>query len=190
MDITRLKPGEDSRKNWRTINQVLDRVDPLESAKTDSAAGIAEMRRRPKDLAGPIRMYQLMSEEDDWIVCRALSINVDGERTVGTTDFYIAKPAELRHSVVEEVIEGETFSYAYTNEHERVATIEDGDDAGLTETQVVNPYYLPADDDNDGSIIYAHETAGTGVWREVSTDVFEELTLLEISGREWAQKSE
>ncbi len=132
---------------------------------------------------GGIKMYQLMSEADDWSVCRLLAIDKDGARTVGATDVYIAKPAELRHSIVEEIIDGDDVTYAYTNEHERVATLD-----GSDETQVVVPWYLPHDGDNDGSIIYAHETTGTGVWREIETDVFQELTLLEISGREWAEQ--
>lgn len=144
----------------------------------------------PSGGSGAIRMYQLMSESSNYTVCRTLRIDRTGARTVGPVDLYIAKPPELRHSILEEVIAGETFSYSYTNEHERISTIEDGDDEGLTETQVINPYYLPHDEDNDGSIIYAHDTLGTGVWREVETDVWEQLTLLEITGREWAEKNE
>ncbi len=88
-----------------------------------------------------------------------------------------------------QLIDGDSLTYTYTNAHKRVATIDLGELTEISETQVVVPWYLPDDEDNDGSIIYAIETKGTGVWREVVATVFEQLTFLEVSGREWGRSS-
>lgn len=50
MDPKRLKARDDSRKNWRTINDVMDRLSALEAGNRDRQAAVAELRRRRRDV--------------------------------------------------------------------------------------------------------------------------------------------
>lgn len=125
-----------------------------------------------------LQMFELQSESDDWNVCRPLSIDADGLRATTSVDYYIAKPPELRHSIVSETINGAVFTYTYTDEHTRIMTAEDDS----TETQVVTPWYLPTG--GSVTIIYAQAVVGgTGVWKDGV-----QLTLLEQSSRAWARQ--
>lgn len=148
--------------------------------------------------SGP-QMFLLMEEANDWNICVPITLLQGGTPTVasvddetcilGTGDVFIAKPPELRHTIATEIIDGATFDYTYPDEHTRVATAEDDS----TETEVVTPWYLPYNPaDISGAsftIIYAQAVAGgTGVWREVDTDVWQQLTLLEQSPRAWARQ--
>src|SRR6266496_2072758 len=73
-----------------------------------------------------VGMYQLMSVEADWLVCRTLSIDEEATRTVGETDIYIAKPFKLRNQIVSETffegtVDEEIVEYEYTTSTERIA---------------------------------------------------------------------
>lgn len=150
---------------------------------------------RPRHSAGLVQLFQLMSVEADYLVCRDLSIAEDGSRTTGDIDIFIAKDPKLRNSVTSEWIDGVEYTYAYeANFTERTSSTTGEDD----EIQVVVPYYIPYDDTDeeniiDGDLIFAVETTGTGVWRTVNSgdpdEYKEEITLLELSSRAWAKKA-
>lgn len=47
--ITPIKPGSDSRKNWRTINEIAAGLDGLGFQNSDRRGAIAGLRQRPRD---------------------------------------------------------------------------------------------------------------------------------------------
>ncbi len=57
--ITPIKPGSDSRKNWRTINEIAVGLAGLGYQNSDRRGAIAGMRKHPRDiLADPFQLYQ------------------------------------------------------------------------------------------------------------------------------------
>jgi hypothetical protein len=44
-----IKPGSDARRNWKTINQLIDQQKLLGTQRVDHGGGIAELRKRQKD---------------------------------------------------------------------------------------------------------------------------------------------
>lgn len=180
---------------WGTESIFVDTPDgPLRFQKFENGKYLPVLKREASSFRKLVRMYVLIEEFDDYLRCAALTIEEDGTRhflSSDDTDVYIAKPADIRHSITAQIIDGDSLTYSYADEHTRTATIDEGEATEISEVEVVSPWYLPEDETNDGNIIYAVETVGTGVFRLVSTgpDVFEQLTLLEISGREWARSS-
>jgi hypothetical protein len=140
--------------------------------------------------ATPLQMFVLIEEFNDYLRCAPLEIAQDGTRTFtsGDGDSYIAKPPELRHAIADETIDGDAINYTYLDTHTREASLALSPE--ITETQNVVPWYLPEDDANEGSTIYAAEVlGGTGVYREVTTGNWQQLKLVEVSSRAWARRS-
>ena len=124
-----------------------------------------------------VAMFLLKSVQGDYLTCRTW----DGVNE-GSTDVYIAKDPRLRNSVTSEVLDGVTVSYSYTSTTIRVAswTI---DSVADEEIQHVVPHYLPDTDPEAGEVIFAVQTAHTGV-----TVGEVELIWLEMSnGKAWAR---
>lgn len=138
----------------------------------------------------PLQMFVLIEEFDDYLRCAPLEIAQDGTRTFtsGDSDSYIAKPPELRHTIINEVIDGDAISYEYLDTHTREGRLDLS--PSVTEIQNVVPWYLIEDDDNEGSTIYAAQVSGgAGVYREVTAGNWQQLQLVEVSSRAWARRS-
>ena len=57
--ITPIKPGSDSRKNWRTINEIAAGLSGLGFQNQDRRGAIAGLRQRPRDMnTSPFQIYQ------------------------------------------------------------------------------------------------------------------------------------
>lgn len=178
--LKKIKAGEDSRLNWKTINQCVDHLSSLTRADADRRLAIAELRRIRKDSGSgtaEVGMFLLKEVHGDYLTCHTW----DGS-TEGSTDIYIAKDPALRRSVTSELLDDVTVSYSYTSDVVRVAswTVDSVSDS---ETQHVVPHYQADADEGDGEVIFAISAAHTGVDVDGT-----ELTWMEIrSGRAWAR---
>lgn len=173
--IQKIKEGEDSRRNWRTINKTIDRLATLRTAGQQSGQGIAELRKPRKDASGgSVSTYRIVSVESDHYVCHTWD---EATLTEGSSEVLIARPWEHRNSILSEEIAGTTYDYTYTTTTER-----ESDDGSTTETQVIVPYIILHEDGDNPTVICAIE-CNTGVEVEGSP-----VTLLDINvaGRAWA----
>jgi len=50
--IRALKPGEDSRLNWKTINQCVAQLKTQQARASDLRGGVVELRHKPRDVWG------------------------------------------------------------------------------------------------------------------------------------------
>jgi hypothetical protein len=64
MPIEPIKPGSDSRLNWKTINEILAAQSLQQNQASEQAAAIAELRRRPLDVgAGNVEVILCVEGE-------------------------------------------------------------------------------------------------------------------------------
>ncbi len=132
-------------------------------------------------------MYRLKSVQGDYVTCRTWDGTVEG-----TADVYIAMQAKIRHSILQETIEGVTYFYTYPvvgvgalatdgTFLSRFRVAHTGSATGpVFETCVVTPEWLPDD------VIWA-VAATTGVYRTPGPPPTDPVGLLmAYDGREWA----
>lgn len=93
--ITKIQRGSDSRKNWTTINEIVDALAGAKTQNSERRGAVAYLRRRPRDVEGgagvsvlTLKVKQLFTT---YLRCRTW----DGT-TEGSTDIYVAKPPILR----------------------------------------------------------------------------------------------
>lgn len=119
--------------------------------------------------SGPITTWHFKSMDTDFIVCRSW----DGTNE-GSEDVKIAKPPELRFSIVTETIDGTDVTY---DGYDLDAQTRFAHDGTTDETQVIVPRYLV------DSLVYVCRANSCG------TDEDENpigLLDLNVSGRAWA----
>ena len=166
MTAERLQPTKRWAKGDKlvssTLNEQVDKVNRL--------VEVPSCRQIFTKGGGKIRRFEVVSVDDDYIVC------IEPGDTSSDPKYYnIAKPYLLQRTP----FDGETrdaISYAYTSATERTAT----DETYEEEDQVIVPNYVA------GDIIYAAfaPTGGTGVedasmWLDLNVD-----------GRAWAKVDE
>jgi hypothetical protein len=164
--------GEDSRRNWKTINQCIAEQGTLWQAAREAALAIGEMRRRPRDVAGSLQTVLVKSAEAEYLVCRSW----DGT-TEGSDDIIVAKPFSARQPASETLL-GVTYDYTYEtadalNDYRNVT-------GGATIQQIVVPVWVV-----DGLILVA-QTSFSGVTYDDTVNDPYDLKLIEVSARCWA----
>lgn len=97
----RIKAGEDSRRNWRVINRSLDRLDRLDGGERNGRAGIAELRRRPRDIdAGgvvtPFILTAAGSDANDYVLANEAHWVSGAWEALDAVEVALAKPLLLR----------------------------------------------------------------------------------------------
>jgi hypothetical protein len=95
-----------------------------------------------------LSLHRLKSVQGDYLTCKAWDGTEAGKTTSDAgADVYIAKPAELRDSIVTETIEGEVFTYTYATGPATTPTITNklrtATVGGVVrEVQIVTPEWL------------------------------------------------
>lgn len=170
--IKPLKPGDDSRYNWKTINQCIDEQQALWNKNAADALAIAEIRRRHLDVSGSLQTYRVKSKAGDVLTCRTW----DGT-TEGDTDVLVAVNRNSRQ-LDSETINSITYTYtAYTALADGINETRNSDDGSTEETQLVTPmWYVNCEID-----VLATTYSG------VQDDDLNDLKLIEVSARCWAK---
>lgn len=136
-----LKRGEDSRENWRTINQINELLQPYISEIRRLSSAVADLRMRPNVKEGggggsAIRV-KVLGYDDDVILCEGIG--------------YVAKPFRLTKTPFHGQTIGFTdergrvysVTYAYQTSHRRTATTTTAGGNTIVESQVIVPRYQP-----------------------------------------------
>lgn len=169
--IELIQPGSDSRRNWKTINQIAAERNRQELVNQSRDAALAELLGVGLDY-GVGWCLVIQTALANYFICRTW----DGS-TVGTTDIYVAKARNCQQPA-SRVYLGVTYDYTYTPGADGINDTRVSDDGTDTETQMVTPPY------DDDLIIYAKRVS----WSGVSVDG-KDLKLMEDTERCWAKVS-
>ena len=173
-----LKRGDDSRKNWQTINQLNALLQPIASEVRRLSSAIIDLRMKPNLKeggagGGKVEQFRFKTMQDDTITCVRWDGTNEGETVI------IAKPYLLRRTpfdgkiktfVTERLPASLTVTYAYSSPTKRTATIGNGSQ----EVQFIIPRYVlddviyaaPCDGLNLGEVRYLDLNADGRAWAE------------------------
>lgn len=202
----KIAQGTDSRRNWRTVNGVIDHAAGLAQRHGQLSAAVAPLLRRPLIQSGgngdgsPVELFILHEVRGNYLRCRKYEQDYNlFEELIWVeraTDVFIAKPFKLRASIDRARIDEVTYLYTYADDssalfgQERYAS----PGAGNVETQVIVPRYLPKrtllPNAYFGDVIHAVKVSPNAA---VTTDpihgsVTVEYVDVNVDGRAWARK--
>lgn len=139
----RLKRGEDSRDNWKTINKLVDLQDPLSVELSRLASSVATLRAQHRlwslGICGNVDQFRFKSMNGDTITCVRWNGETEGAQVT------IWKPYLLRRTPFDgksRTLQTErtpatlTVSYVYASNSKRIAT-----SGEIAETQYITPRY-------------------------------------------------
>jgi len=128
------------------------------------------------------KQLEIFDIQNDYCMCYACVIDINGVKHIGTVPIYVAKPPRLRRSLTSENIDGATITYSYIDMNTRTSN-----DGINTQIEVIHPRY------NIGDVIYATLYDYTGVFytdpnAPVGTPK-KEITLMEDIGSHYWLRS-
>ncbi|MGN6553247.1 MAG: hypothetical protein ACTHLW_05950 [Verrucomicrobiota bacterium] len=125
--------------------------------------------------AAGVELFRLKTMYSDVMLCTRVSDSID---------YYVAKPYKLRNSIASETIEAVNYTYAYDVSYtERTQS-----GGGITEAQVVIPYFLPINGTYPGDEIRATPIPSTSMIKIPGTpNTMVNVTWLDLNldGRAW-----
>ena len=161
--------------NIRVLRGAKDQV-LIADAGTVIEIATAAAGSAPSGESSSVTSYKVTAHHGDYLTCRTWD---EATQTAGSVDVNIAKPHELRNSVLTETIDAIEITYSA---HDTGAQTRSATDGTTTETQIIVPRYL-TDGDNPTIIRVRSVTGGTGV--------AEAPTLEDVNpgGRAWSKQS-
>ena len=183
-----LPQGTSAFHVWaRRVQQALLQLRPVESPGIRVERPSRGMRLKPVVMPGSppapagggATRYRVKDVEGDYLVCRTFDGTVEG-----STDVLVAKPPELRHSLVAQTIENVAVSYVYSTRANNLDGKRVASATGFeSQTEIVLPVFIVANT-SDGEIWADKPEGGTGV--EVD-DVELEWMDTNRAGRAWCE---
>lgn len=183
-----LRRGGDARKNWETINQINDLLQPIASEVRRLGSAIADLRMRPtvKEGGGGTSLLKMRvtEEKPNFLTCFDTT----------TQQFKsVAKPPHLRETLW---VDEQLGDWVYTKgnatatvQTSRIATYQGGNVSGGIQfgdrlTEVVNLPYVINDPEELGYIYILTSPLGTGVFE---LDGITPILLMDINAadRRW-----
>ncbi len=175
MDPEIIRAGEDSRRTWREVNKLTEKVRVIESQTRQQQGTIEWLRQRERwrDTAagGSLQRCYVNSVEADFLWC--VYCGIDGLPVPGAVPFPVAKPRELRPSTYDtQLIAG--WRYAYSSFQSRTRTYEAATVPGVIISgavyhETIQPAYFATDNQ-----LFATQPKGrTGATWTTEGDVFD-----------------